>query len=994
VEHVKDGSISNIGLGNKSLNGSEIIRNLDPSSCQGVMLLIWALLNRQYLATDFVSLNGIPMLLALPIQSAYADSSTMLTLIIQRCMESPLELKQQMMHAIRTLFKPVRDHKVALPMFLSFASAHLLRAPEEFVTAVTIMIRFVRKSKDEDGDESNYAEIYKKDLLESRIAAPDNEDKRPDADSRAKCVLDSLLQYVTSDGLKGELVDKVKRLFTKGDILDALSDGTLVLKRLPSLLAQFRLKKIEGPSPDCGDSIPYFLIYHYFPLEQAVVTGKNLTSSTEIQSACRLLVALSTHRGTSRRVVLTPVIQAFKDNAVITPDDGKGSSEFGCVIQESHCKEPSAESLLPSFGGESNEACSKRLRSLTRLASLVTLVVKASGTPGPVDPNNPSPHSQQQVSVDVVNHFINADLPGLLSTALLSIPLGHPLAGEAINAILDPLEMLTRPKLLANLDKMNVQGSPKKGGGETRVGPDGSDQIPASCGVNVTGDQLPSLPGAESTVDTPGGGGLDQNSQYHRLPEGDDPSVMVSVSGTGPQEGGGGPGLDDHSVSLSSNSYSTNRLRHDSDNTNNNQDNQHGPNSDVDDPRVFLTDLVSASNTNARTSHNVYNGSISSATLPSEEGLFGDDDDDEGEEEEDDEERYEGEGEEEIYEGEDDDYHDHNDDDDQEENFDDAEDDDDSDEGDEDLDLDGDDDDESGLVNWTDPAVPVRMGREEERNRRFLGALPVRFENNRLPLRTSTSESAMMVLDDNEGRGGGMGEASMFTNDRNPFSLDHTRHPGLGASVGTSNFNTPPDRIRQNSLRFLLHHFQGEETGFPAPDEIFQLLSNVSLVPGGGSGIGGGGLMSLGGLDSHGFTTSQAQSDRIGTGNIRSNLGPGSVEGVSSLSDLLPGGVDRALQSRGHGPYHPLLAAPRLGDEGEFPPLASRLGGHQVISNGEHGMTLVMERPLNAPPSSQQMDPQRPYSGFGDFHASGGQRAGLQDRLSGYFIVGLFLLYL
>jgi hypothetical protein len=30
-------------------------------------------------------------------------------------------------------------------------------------------------------------------------------------------------------------------------------------------------------------------------------------------------------------------------------------------------------------------------------------------------------------------------------------------------------------------------------------------------------------------------------------------------------------------------------------------------------------------------------------------------------------------------------------------------------------------------------------------------------------------------------------------------------------------------------------------------------------------------------------------------------------------------------------------------------------GGHQVIP-GEHGITLVMERPLNAPPSSQQMN--------------------------------------
>jgi hypothetical protein len=53
-------------------------------------------------------------------------------------------------------------------------------------------------------------------------------------------------------------------------------------------------------------------------------------------------------------------------------------------------------------------------------------------------------HEKQQVSVDVVNHFIGTDLPGLFSLALSSVPLGHLLAGEAINAILDPLEMMTR----------------------------------------------------------------------------------------------------------------------------------------------------------------------------------------------------------------------------------------------------------------------------------------------------------------------------------------------------------------------------------------------------------------------------------------------------------------------------------------------------------------------------------------------------------------------
>ena len=60
-------------------------------------------------------------------------------------------------------------------------------------------------------------------------------------------------------------------------------------------------------------------------------------------------------------------------------------------------------------------------------------------------------YEMQQVSVDVVNHFIGTDLPGLFSLALSSVPLGHLLAGEAINAILDPLEMMTRCVLIGGM---------------------------------------------------------------------------------------------------------------------------------------------------------------------------------------------------------------------------------------------------------------------------------------------------------------------------------------------------------------------------------------------------------------------------------------------------------------------------------------------------------------------------------------------------------------
>jgi hypothetical protein len=48
-------------------------------------------------------------------------------------MESPAELNQQMIFAIRALLKPVRDSRINLPMFLNFATPHLLRSPEEFM---------------------------------------------------------------------------------------------------------------------------------------------------------------------------------------------------------------------------------------------------------------------------------------------------------------------------------------------------------------------------------------------------------------------------------------------------------------------------------------------------------------------------------------------------------------------------------------------------------------------------------------------------------------------------------------------------------------------------------------------------------------------------------------------------------------------------------------------------------------------------------------------
>lgn len=164
----------------------------------------------------------------------------------------------------------------------------------------------------------------------------------------------------------------------------------------------------------------------------------------EIRSACRLLVTLSTQRGTPRRTVLNALVAAIRYSATIIPSDtgsGSGTGTKGAALNDmakdaSHpstsasppiaatVTSPStgpgppgtgvstARSTLPGpsktptkeqgqahgqvqaqgqvqgQGAEDSEVCSRRLRTLTRLAAMVTLVIKASGATGIVDPSS------------------------------------------------------------------------------------------------------------------------------------------------------------------------------------------------------------------------------------------------------------------------------------------------------------------------------------------------------------------------------------------------------------------------------------------------------------------------------------------------------------------------------------------------------------------------------------------------------------------------------
>jgi hypothetical protein len=203
---------------------------------------------------------------------------------------------------------------------------------------------------------------------------------------------------------------------------------------------------------------------------------------------------------------------------------------------------------------------------------------------------------------------------------------------------------------------LNATNVPRK---ETPLGLNGSDP-PLVWSSTVTTATVPPTDGLELTQDTDlqDEQGDRSSERYQQFPDRQQLRERYPIDAVNvPAQIWINPGVDDHSESMSSNNSVLRNQRGDSEEG----DGPDGDDSDdtrahENDPRTFLMDVVSATNTNARTSRNVYDGSISSATLPSEEGLFGDDDDEEDEEEEEEEEE---EGEErERYEREEEDYQD------------------------------------------------------------------------------------------------------------------------------------------------------------------------------------------------------------------------------------------------------------------------------------------------------------------------------------------------
>jgi E3 ubiquitin-protein ligase HUWE1 len=369
---------------------------INPDTCKSVFLLLSTLLKKQYIASKFVDMNGIDVILQIPSTLISNDTCSMLTSIVRCCMETSIELRQCYIKSIKSYFKDVSS-EISIENFLVFAMPFLERSPDDFIYAVVETCQILNTN-------SNSSSHISVKQLNNDIINLNEKKYLQDfsEDLRANKVVSTLAKIFHSE-------IKNCNLFSVSDVLNSLSDCILSLERASYIITKVNITPV-------GLSFSDFLTNTYFSVNSK--TNKNFC--TELQSVCRFLVSLCTHKGPPRKMVIKTILTLLRMNS------------------ESH--------LLQGNDGITFE--DNRILTLSRLSIIISAVIRSSST-------KPKAPSAQYICVDTLYILVTSGVCDLLTTALSNIPLDHLSAADAINAIMDPLELMTRPKLLVYIEKKN-----------------------------------------------------------------------------------------------------------------------------------------------------------------------------------------------------------------------------------------------------------------------------------------------------------------------------------------------------------------------------------------------------------------------------------------------------------------------------------------------------------------------------------------------------------
>eukprot|EP00602_Paraphysomonas_sp_CaronLab_P004577 CAMPEP_0185036162 /NCGR_PEP_ID=MMETSP1103-20130426/28714_1 /TAXON_ID=36769 /ORGANISM="Paraphysomonas bandaiensis, Strain Caron Lab Isolate" /LENGTH=4103 /DNA_ID=CAMNT_0027573585 /DNA_START=26 /DNA_END=12337 /DNA_ORIENTATION=+ len=406
-------------------SGGDNLR-MDNDTCHALLLVLCELLSKDEVADRLVKNNGLVKILSLPSNeesnAAAANMQPLLSMILRRCFETKPVLKLCMRSKIKSKFETLEEKDPGKPVLLVSlveACADLIyRSPEVFLSAAESSLVFTRKSIADP-----ITVKLSEGMNDDECKLGDDSEQFPG--SRALMTLSVFISRFTSPN------DTDKMMFSNGACLNALSDCILSVQGISLLVAKCRMNFVSLQSE--------FFIPYLIRTFLSKNCKANSAATEEVQGAARIMTVLSCNRGRPRKVVLDSIVETLK--------------------QLSLPKSPTNKYFH-------NEA--QRLQFMARVGRLLSLVVTSCRAP---KDSAGVMQDRQHVSVDAMLYLSKCGVPTLIVQALASVDIESSGCDSVFDAMLGPLEILTRPKFILHFHRLKRSLSMRSG--EEKVGEEG-----------------------------------------------------------------------------------------------------------------------------------------------------------------------------------------------------------------------------------------------------------------------------------------------------------------------------------------------------------------------------------------------------------------------------------------------------------------------------------------------------------------------------------------
>lgn len=435
---------------------------------QYAMLVLSLLMTDEDIRNMYIDKDIISLLLQIPKAFAGKENFSLLSVVVRKLISSGEEVRDEMKQSITALFSENESKSyLSIGEFMGKlrSNPQIKSHPKESTEAVLDNCEFYQIPQSDSKSTDRVAVRMKTDLDKKSIGKSESQSNNEFAQYR---ILFELIGHCC----KYVDMESSTSIYSSPDIIQVIGDILLSSKndRLTTCLAKlFAMDVSKILNPDGLRSILAsgsgkmksksnyidFLINHYFSIKSdtRLVFDENDSSIDKLEaykmtgytSSRRLIVILASRRGILRRISLNGLVRNIKNYSRPSLDENT------------------------------------RLKVVTRLCNFIPLIFKSIKSE---DDGNSS------TSLDIMLHLISAGISDTLTEALAFIPLRHPKSSDAVNAILEPLEILSRPQfqnfIRDHLKKKNILTSVVVHDGQSiRVDEDG-ESIDGVAETNIS----------------------------------------------------------------------------------------------------------------------------------------------------------------------------------------------------------------------------------------------------------------------------------------------------------------------------------------------------------------------------------------------------------------------------------------------------------------------------------------------------------------------------